>query len=77
MDLAGTLKRRFGYDQFRPLQREIISDSLAGRDLLLKNAQMILKNVFVMIESEETPTVPFKKDIGYLIGYNKRDRYSI
>src|ERR1700757_1043776 len=35
MDLAGTLKRHFGYDQFRPLQREIISDSLAGHDLFV------------------------------------------
>ena len=35
MDLAGTLKKHFGYDQFRPLQREIISDSLAGRDLFV------------------------------------------
>src|SRR6201993_1165711 len=35
MDLAGTLKRHFGYDQFRPLQREIISDSLAGRDVFV------------------------------------------
>jgi ATP-dependent DNA helicase RecQ len=32
MDLIATLKRHFGYDQFRPLQREIISDALAGRD---------------------------------------------
>src|SRR5437867_10243711 len=35
MDLADTLKKDFGYDQFRPLQREIISDSLAGRDVLV------------------------------------------
>jgi ATP-dependent DNA helicase RecQ len=35
MDLAGTLKKRFGYDQFRPLQREIISDALAGRDVFV------------------------------------------
>src|SRR5215510_12202565 len=35
MDLAGTLKKHFGYDQFRPLQREIISASLAGRDLFV------------------------------------------
>jgi len=35
MDLAGTLKKHFGYDYFRPLQREIISDSLAGRDLFV------------------------------------------
>ena len=35
MDLIATLKRHFGYDQFRPLQREIISDSLAGRDVFV------------------------------------------
>jgi ATP-dependent DNA helicase RecQ len=35
MDLALTLKKHFGYDRFRPLQREIISDALAGRDLLV------------------------------------------
>jgi ATP-dependent DNA helicase RecQ len=35
MDLAPTLKKHFGYDQFRPLQREIISDSLAGRDVFV------------------------------------------
>jgi ATP-dependent DNA helicase RecQ len=35
MDLAGTLKKHFGYDQFRPLQREIISDALAGRDVFV------------------------------------------
>src|SRR5436190_23182480 len=35
MDLAPTLKKHFGYDEFRPLQREIISDSLAGRDVLV------------------------------------------
>src|SRR3989454_6037456 len=35
MDLADTLKKDFGYDQFRPLQREIISDSLAGRDVFV------------------------------------------
>jgi ATP-dependent DNA helicase RecQ len=33
MDLVLTLKKHFGYDQFRPLQREIISDALAGRDV--------------------------------------------
>jgi ATP-dependent DNA helicase RecQ len=33
MDLTATLKKRFGYDQFRPLQCEIISDALAGRDV--------------------------------------------
>jgi ATP-dependent DNA helicase RecQ len=35
MDLALTLKKHFGYDQFRPLQREIISDALAGRDVFV------------------------------------------
>src|SRR2546429_5841750 len=35
MDLAPALKKHFGYDLFRPLQREIISDSLAGRDVLV------------------------------------------
>ncbi|PWT79176.1 MAG: DNA helicase RecQ [Acidobacteria bacterium] len=36
MDLiATTLKKHFGYDQFRPLQREIISDALAGRDVFV------------------------------------------
>src|SRR5881227_4039368 len=35
MDLADTLKKDFGYDQFRPLQREIIGDSLAGRDVFV------------------------------------------
>src|SRR5881394_682613 len=35
MDLADTLKKHFGYDQFRPLQREIISDALAGRDVFV------------------------------------------
>ena len=35
MDLAGTLKKHFGYDQFRPLQREIIRDALAGRDVFV------------------------------------------
>jgi ATP-dependent DNA helicase RecQ len=35
MDLIRTLKKHFGYDQFRPLQREIISDALAGRDVLV------------------------------------------
>src|ERR1700688_3581943 len=33
MDLPGTLKKDFGYDQFRPLQEEIIRDALAGRDV--------------------------------------------
>jgi ATP-dependent DNA helicase RecQ len=35
MDLIRTLKKHFGYDQLRPLQREIISDALAGRDVLV------------------------------------------
>jgi ATP-dependent DNA helicase RecQ len=35
MDLVPTLKRHFGYDQFRPLQREIISDALAGHDVFV------------------------------------------
>src|SRR5436853_1277376 len=33
MDLPGTLKKYFGYDQFRPLQEEIVKDALAGRDV--------------------------------------------
>jgi ATP-dependent DNA helicase RecQ len=33
MDLPQTLKKHFGYDQFRPLQEEIIRDALAGRDV--------------------------------------------
>jgi ATP-dependent DNA helicase RecQ len=32
-DLYRTLKQSFGYDSFRPLQEEIISDALAGRDV--------------------------------------------
>jgi ATP-dependent DNA helicase RecQ len=32
-DLLHTLKTTFGYDAFRPLQREIIEASLAGRDV--------------------------------------------
>jgi ATP-dependent DNA helicase RecQ len=35
VDLIATLKQHFGYDRFRPLQREIISDSLAGRDVFV------------------------------------------
>jgi ATP-dependent DNA helicase RecQ len=35
MELASTLKTHFGYDQFRPLQHEIISDALAGRDVFV------------------------------------------
>ncbi|HYY14518.1 MAG TPA: RecQ family ATP-dependent DNA helicase, partial [Chthoniobacterales bacterium] len=34
MDLAGALKKHFGYGEFRPLQAEIIRDALAGRDVL-------------------------------------------
>jgi ATP-dependent DNA helicase RecQ len=33
MDLAGALKKYFGYDKFRPLQEEIVTDALAGRDV--------------------------------------------
>src|ERR1700746_1015798 len=33
-DLSGILKRTFGYGAFRPLQREIIEATLAGRDVL-------------------------------------------
>ena len=35
MDLLGTLKKHFGYDQFRPLQQDIIQDALAGRDVFV------------------------------------------
>jgi ATP-dependent DNA helicase RecQ len=35
VDLIGTLKKHFGYDQFRALQGEIISDALAGRDVFV------------------------------------------
>ncbi len=35
MDLIATLKRHFGYDEFRPLQEEIIRDALAGRDVFV------------------------------------------
>ena len=34
MDLRSALKKYFGYDHFRPLQEEIITDALAGRDVL-------------------------------------------
>jgi ATP-dependent DNA helicase RecQ len=35
VDLLGRLKRHFGYDHFRPLQREIIEDALAGQDVFV------------------------------------------
>jgi ATP-dependent DNA helicase RecQ len=35
MDLSSTLKKHFGYSEFRPLQREIIEDALAGQDLFV------------------------------------------
>src|SRR5947209_14974938 len=35
VDLIATLKKHFGYDKFRPLQREIINDALAGRDVFV------------------------------------------
>jgi ATP-dependent DNA helicase RecQ len=35
VDLIGTLKKYFGYEQFRPLQEEIIRDALAGRDVFV------------------------------------------
>jgi len=35
MDLAGALKKHFGYSEFRPLQREIVTDALAGRDVFV------------------------------------------
>ncbi len=34
MDLRGALKKHFGYDEFRPLQEEIVRDALAGQDVL-------------------------------------------
>ena len=34
-DLQGLLKQRFGYDEFRPGQEEIISNALAGRHSLV------------------------------------------
>src|SRR6266404_2875101 len=33
MDLPISLKKYFGYDEFRPLQEEIVRDALAGRDV--------------------------------------------
>src|SRR5213595_2908187 len=35
VDLTATLKKHFGYEQFRPLQEEIICDALAGRDVFV------------------------------------------
>src|SRR5262245_1436705 len=35
VELIGALKKHFGYDQFRPLQREIIEDALAGEDVFV------------------------------------------
>ena len=33
MDLNGALKKHFGYDEFRPLQEQIVRDAVAGRDV--------------------------------------------
>ena len=33
MDFTLALKKHFGYDQFRPLQEQIIADAVAGRDV--------------------------------------------
>src|SRR5947207_8808381 len=35
VDRIAMLKKHFGYDEFRPLQREIIQDALAGRDVFV------------------------------------------
>src|SRR5438552_10747824 len=35
MDLAGALKKHFGYSGFRPLQEEIVNDALAGQDVFV------------------------------------------
>jgi ATP-dependent DNA helicase RecQ len=35
VELFRALKKHFGYDQFRPLQKEIIEDALAGRDVFV------------------------------------------
>src|ERR1041385_134123 len=35
MEVRAVLKKHFGYDQFRPLQREIIENALAGRDVFV------------------------------------------
>src|SRR5437016_4252268 len=32
-EILSALKKHFGYDHFRPLQREIIADALSGRDI--------------------------------------------
>ena len=34
VELQEALKKYFGYDEFRPLQQEIIVDALAGRDVV-------------------------------------------
>lgn len=34
MHLRSALKKYFGYDEFRPLQEEIVTDALSGRDVL-------------------------------------------
>src|SRR5437763_1040549 len=33
MDLPSSLKKHFGHDEFRPLQQQIVTDALAGRDV--------------------------------------------
>jgi ATP-dependent DNA helicase RecQ len=35
VELLAALKKHFGYDEFRPLQQEIMRDALAGRDVLV------------------------------------------
>jgi ATP-dependent DNA helicase RecQ len=35
LDLKAPLKKHFGYDEFRPLQEEIIRDAVAGRDVFV------------------------------------------
>ncbi len=35
VELLAPLKRHFGHDQFRPLQREIVQDALAGQDVFV------------------------------------------
>ncbi|HEY6129467.1 MAG TPA: DEAD/DEAH box helicase, partial [Candidatus Acidoferrum sp.] len=35
VDLAGALKKHFGYSEFRPLQEDIVKDALAGRDVFV------------------------------------------